>query len=116
MATRKRNVSKKAKTRSTKKYFMKGCAMKIKNKSLAFKLKHKKTCPKCSMRGGCGTCSMGGGNKIGGAGSLGFMDNIYNIGTNFTSGLTNFTSSVLYASPPLPNALPTTGQFVNKYN
>ena len=118
MATRKRNVrtiNKKTKTK-TKKYLMNGCA--IKNKSLASKIKHRKTCPKCrKMRGGCGSCSMGGGysNKKGGT-SLGFVDNLYNVGTNFTTGLTNFTNSVLYASPPLPSAYPTMGHFANKYN
>lgn len=117
MATRKRNArttNKKTKTKTKTKYVMKGCS--IKNKSLASKIKHRKTCPKCRMmRGGCGTCNMGGGNKRGG-GTLGFFDNINNIGTNFTTGLTNFTNTILYASPPLPSAYPTVGQFVNKYN
>jgi hypothetical protein len=119
MATRKRSVrtinkKTKTKTNTKSKYFMKGCAVKNKNKSLAFKIKHRKTCPKCRlMRGGCGTCS---NNMNGGVGSLGFLDNMYNIGTNFTTGISNFTNSVLYAAPPGVNALPTVGQFANKYN
>jgi hypothetical protein len=114
MATRKRNVKtinrkSKSKTKTTSKYFMKGCS--IKNKSLASKIKHRKTCPKCRMmRGGCVTCNMSGG------GSLGFIDNFYNIGANAGSALTNFTNSVLFASPPLPSAHPTSGHFLNKYN
>lgn len=115
MATRKRNVRTiNRKTKSKTKYYMKGCA--IKNKSLALKIKHRKTCPKCRMmRGGCGTCNMGGGNKKGG-GSLGFIDNIYNIGTNAATGFSNFANSVIFASPPLPSAYPTAGHFINKYN
>ena len=115
MATRKRNVRTiNKKTKSKTKYYMKGCSMK--NKSLASKIKHRKTCPKCRMmRGGCGTCNMGGGNKKGG-GSLGFFDNMYNIVTNTGSGISNFANSVIFASPPLPSAYPTSGHFMNKYN
>ena len=101
MATRKRQI-KKSNRKTKSKYFMKGCA--IKNKSLASKIKHRKTCPKCRMmRGGCGTCNMSGGNKRGG-GSLGILDNMYNIVTNGTTGFTNFTNSILYASPPAVSA------------
>ena len=100
MATRKRQI-KKSNRKTKSKYFMKGCSSK--NKSLASKIKHQKTCPKCRrMRGGCGTC-----NNMSGGASLGFLDHIYNIGTNYTTGLSNFANSILYASPPAVSAYPT---------
>jgi hypothetical protein len=115
MATRKRNVrniNRKTKTKS--KYFMKGCA--IKNKSLASKIKHRKTCPKCRrMRGGCGTCNMGGGN-IRGGGSLGFLDNIFNISGNALSSGRDFVTSIVHAAPQSVSAYPTDGQLPSKYN
>jgi hypothetical protein len=111
MATRKRQI-KKSNRKTKSKYFMKGCA--IKNKSLASKIKHRKTCPKCrTMRGGCGTCNMSGGNKRGG-GSLGFFDHLSNIVSNSTTGITNFTTSLLYAAPPGVSAYPTAGQLTGK--